>query len=49
VTSALITDPAQRHDYGDLGDQIAKLYERVIEVLDDLERELEDEYEVFVW
>ena len=49
VTSALITDPAQRHGYGDLGDQIAKLYERVIAVLNDLDRELEKEYEVYLW
>jgi hypothetical protein len=42
-TSALETDAARRQRYRDIGDQIDKLYDRVIAVLDDLGRELEDE------
>jgi hypothetical protein len=43
-TSALVTDATQRQHYQDIGDQLDKLYDRVMAVLDDLGQELEHEF-----
>jgi hypothetical protein len=46
-TAALETDAAQRQRYN-IGNQLAALYDRVIGNLDDLDRELEDEYNLYI-
>lgn len=49
VGVSALMDVTQRQDYPeDIGDQIGKLYDRVIAVLDDLGRELEDEYSLYI-
>jgi hypothetical protein len=47
-TSA-VTDVIQRRHYKDIGDQVAALYDSVIAILDHLDRELDEEYDLHMW
>jgi hypothetical protein len=49
AAAASTADETQRQHYKDIGNQIADLYGRSIAVLDDLGRELEEEYELYIW